>query len=96
MAARVVSHGAHRRVARLHSLTDIGPMSGTRFDFSHLTPDERLELVEELWDSLEPDQVPLTPAQAEELKRREALHRANPSRGRPWREVLDEIEHKRR
>jgi putative addiction module component (TIGR02574 family) len=51
--------------------------------------------VEELWDSLEPDQIPLTPAQAAELKRREALHRANPGRGRPWREVLDEIERKR-
>jgi hypothetical protein len=37
----------------------------------------------------------LTPAQAEELRRREALHRANPARGRPWREVLDEIERKR-
>ena len=65
------------------------------FDFSHLTPDERLEVVEELWDRLEPDQIPLTPAQAKELKRREALHRANPGRGRPWREVLDKIERKR-
>ena len=70
-------------------------MGATRFDFSHLTPDERLELVEELWDSLDPDQIPLTPAQIEELTRREALHRANPGRGRPWREVLDEIERKR-
>ena len=65
------------------------------FDFSRLTPDERLHLIEELWDSLEPEQIPLTPAQAQELERREALHRANPSRGQPWREVFDEIENRR-
>lgn len=67
-------------------------MGATRIDISRLTPTERLQLVEELWDSLSPGDIPLTPAQAEELDRREALHRANPKRGRPWREVLDEIE----
>ena len=67
-------------------------MGSTRVDISNLSPAERLQLVEELWDSLAPSDIPLTPAQAEELDRREALHRANPGRGRPWREVLDEIE----
>ena len=67
-------------------------MAATRIDISRLSPAERLRLVEELWDSLSPSDIPLTPAQAEELDRREALHRANPKRGRPWREVLDEIE----
>ena len=67
-------------------------MAATRIDISRLSPAERLRLVEELWDSLSPSDIPLTPAQAEELDRREALHRTNPKRGRPWREVLDEIE----
>ena len=67
-------------------------MGATRIDISRLSPAERLQLVEELWDSLSPQDIPLTPAQAEELDRREALHRANPKRGRPWREVLDDIE----
>jgi putative addiction module component (TIGR02574 family) len=67
-------------------------MGATRIDISRLTPSEKLRLVEELWDSLDPGDIPLTQAQAEELDRREALHRANPKRGRPWREVLDEIE----
>ena len=70
-------------------------MGAPRFDISKLDPAERLQLVEQLWDSLTPDQVPLTPNQAEELDRREALHDADPGRGRPWREVLDEIEHRR-
>ena len=34
-------------------------MSSPIFDFSHLTPEERIQLAEELWDSLEPDQLPV-------------------------------------
>ena len=64
-------------------------------DISRLTPAERLRLVEELWDSLSPSDIPLTAAQVDELDRREALHLADPHRGRPWRDVLDEIEHRR-
>ncbi|HWP36681.1 MAG TPA: addiction module protein [Gemmatimonadales bacterium] len=70
-------------------------MGSTRIDISGLTPAERLQLVEELWDSLSPADIPLTAAQAEELDRREALHRADLRRGRPWRDVLDEIERRR-
>jgi putative addiction module component (TIGR02574 family) len=74
---------------------DIGIMNAPRFDFSHLSAPERLQLVEDLWDSLTPDDVPVTPSQAEELARREALHDTDPNRGRRWRQVLDEIEGKR-
>jgi len=57
-----------------------------------LSPDERIQLAEDLWDSL-PDRRPsLTDAQRAELTRRTALHAAEPTRGRPWRDVLDEIE----
>jgi len=70
-------------------------MSAPKLDYSSLSAPERLRLVEELWDSLMPDQVPLTSAQAEELDRREALHDADPRRGQPWRKALDEIERQR-
>ena len=70
-------------------------MAAPRVDISKLSPAERLQLVEELWDSLTPDEVPLTPTQAAELDRREALHNGDPTRGRPWRDVLDEIEQRR-
>jgi putative addiction module component (TIGR02574 family) len=36
-------------------------MSPPIFDFSRLTPEERIQLAEELWDSLEPTAMPLTP-----------------------------------
>ena len=70
-------------------------MANQRIDISQLTPAERLTLIEELWNSLQESDVPLTPSQAQELERRETLHRQNPGRGKPWRDVLDEIEHKR-
>jgi putative addiction module component (TIGR02574 family) len=42
------------------------------FDFSHLSPAERILLAEELWDSVtdEQDAPPLNSAQMEELHRR--------------------------
>ncbi|WP_373060801.1 addiction module protein [Gemmatimonas sp.] len=51
--------------------------------------------VEELWQSLALADVPLTPAQAAELDRRDALHHFLSGRGRPWRVALDEIQRRR-
>jgi putative addiction module component (TIGR02574 family) len=63
-----------------------------RLDVKQLSPDERLELIEELWDSLSEEDVKLTPEQLEELERRRArLEREGP-RGRPWRDVLGDSE----
>lgn len=39
-------------------------------DFSHLSPEERLDLISEIWESLEAVDVPLTPAQEAEIDRR--------------------------
>jgi putative addiction module component (TIGR02574 family) len=66
-------------------------MAAPAFDFSHLTPEERIQLAEDLWDSLEPGSIPLTDAQRDELERRRTLHEGDPTRGRPWREVVDEV-----
>ncbi len=41
-------------------------------DYSHLSTQERLDLIGEIWDSLEADAVPLTEEQAAELDRRYA------------------------
>jgi putative addiction module component (TIGR02574 family) len=70
-------------------------MADPLFDFSHLTPDERVQLAEELWESVadEPGALPLTEAQAQELDRRLAAYRKDPTAAIPWRQALDEIEH---
>jgi putative addiction module component (TIGR02574 family) len=39
-------------------------------EITRLSPDERLSLIAQLWDSLEDQQVQLTPAQQAELERR--------------------------
>jgi putative addiction module component (TIGR02574 family) len=55
--------------------------------------EERLTLVEELWDSIAADStvVPLTQAQRSELDRRIAEHEANPDDVLPWEEVKASI-----
>ncbi len=69
-------------------------MAHPKFDFSDLTPDERIQLAEDLWDSLaaEPTAVPLTTAQAQELDRRLEAYRRDGDPGQPWEDVLDRVE----
>lgn len=68
-------------------------MALPHLDIDRLTAEERIELAEELWASLreDPERVPLTPAQEQELDRRVAGYREDRNPGRPWREALDEI-----
>ena len=80
------------RLAEHPCLTHISSMSSPIFDFSHLTPEERIQLAEELWDSLEPSAVPLTPELAAELRRRRDEYRRDGDPGQPWREALDDID----
>ena len=58
-----------------------------------LPVEERLQLVEDIWDTIvdELDQLPITPAQAEELDRRLAAHRANPDAAESWEVVRARI-----
>jgi putative addiction module component (TIGR02574 family) len=68
-------------------------MSKPNLDVAALTPEERLNLLEELWDSLAatPTTIPLTEAQRAELDRRlDDLEREGPV-GIPWDEVLGRI-----
>lgn len=62
------------------------------FDFSHLTPAERIELAEQLWDSLPIDAIKPTDAQVKELLLRRAELESDGDLGEPWETVLDEIE----
>ena len=66
-------------------------MAAPILDFSHLTPDERIELAEQLWDSLEPSAVGPDEDQLAELRRRRAELAADGDPGEPWEQVLDEI-----
>ena len=55
-----------------------------------LSVEERLALVEELWDSIA-EATPLTDAQRAELDRRLAEHEANPDDVVPWENIKASI-----
>lgn len=61
-------------------------------DFSHLSSAERIQLAEDLWDSLPADALPLTRPQIAELRRRREVLRTDPNAGQDWQEALNEIE----
>ena len=56
-------------------------------DISNLTAEQRLALLEDIWDSLQPEDVPVTAAQLSELDRRLDDLEADPDLGIPWEEV---------
>lgn len=56
-------------------------------DISNLTADEKLDLIDELWGSFKPEDLPLTPELRAELDRRlDRLDREGPT-GVPWDQV---------
>ena len=62
-------------------------------DVLALSPEERLLLVEEIWDSIAnvPESVALTEAQRRELDERLAEYRNDPTAGSPWEQVKSRI-----
>jgi len=68
-------------------------MAKPEIDVTQLSPEERLNLIEELWDSLTAEQanIPLTESQAAEIDRRLADMDQDTTLGIPWESVLARI-----
>ncbi|HEX6812682.1 MAG TPA: addiction module protein [Planctomycetota bacterium] len=66
-------------------------MVNLKIDVKQLSAEERLKLIEQIWDSLDADEVPVTEAQKAELDRRVEEMVRDGERGIPWKEVLDRI-----
>jgi putative addiction module component (TIGR02574 family) len=64
-----------------------------KVNFEGLSVAERILYVQDLWDRIagEPEQVPVTPEQREELDRRLEEHAASPEAARPWTEVVSRV-----
>jgi putative addiction module component (TIGR02574 family) len=57
-------------------------------ELMELSPEERIELAEDLWDSIAQDELPpLTDAQKKEIDRRIKEHERDPLTALPWEEV---------
>jgi putative addiction module component (TIGR02574 family) len=68
----------------------VNPSSTSIFD---LTPSEKLQLVEDLWDDLAatPEAVPVHDWQKAELARRKANLMQHPAAGLTWEEVKQRV-----
>jgi putative addiction module component (TIGR02574 family) len=64
-------------------------MNTESFSIFDLSPSEKLQLVEDLWDDLAatPEAVPVHDWQKEELARRKANLMRNPASGISWEEI---------
>ena len=71
-------------------------MSDTNIDIDNLDAEERLQLIERLWDSLEdsPDTLPLSAAQKRELDSRLDRIDAGDDAGIPWGDMMAQIQAK--
>jgi putative addiction module component (TIGR02574 family) len=64
-----------------------------RVEIDQLSIEERLQIVEVLWDSIveQPEQLPLTDAQCQELDRRLDRYHQDPTAGSSWEEVKQRL-----
>ena len=64
-----------------------------RADILELSVPERIQLVEDIWDSIAevPESIPLTDEQKAELDRRLDAYHRNPAEGSPWGMIRERI-----
>ncbi len=62
-------------------------------DIMDLSVSERIQLVEDIWDSIAevPESLSLTEDQKSELDRRLEAYHQDPTKGSPWEDVLNRI-----
>ncbi len=68
-------------------------MRPTTADILELSVAERIQMVEDIWDSIAavPEALPLSEEQKKELDRRLQAYHQNPDSGSPWSEVQRRI-----
>ena len=69
-------------------------MSQPRPDFINLSVAERIQLAEDIWDSIvaeNPEAATLSPAQLQELHARLEAHKQDPSSAVSWEQVRSEL-----
>lgn len=66
-------------------------MSAPLMDFSHLTPDQRIELAEQLWDSLDPAAIEPSAEDIAMLRSRRADLAKDGDPGEPWQQTIEAL-----
>jgi putative addiction module component (TIGR02574 family) len=62
-------------------------MSNLHDEIGNLSAEQKFDLLDALWESLETDELSLTDAQRDELDYRLAEHERNPADVIPWEQV---------
>ena len=70
-------------------MTDLSP------ELARLSPRQRLDLIESLWESLDDEDVPVTDAQRAELDRRIAGFHQDGEQSIPWNQLKAELRQRR-
>ena len=84
-------------IARSQEIGQTESMDSHPISLDELTAEERIELMGQLWDSLDPAVAsPMTDALATKLDRREAAADADPEAGLSWPKIKSELEKKLR
>jgi len=85
------------RLADAEREVENSSMSTVRKEIHTLSVADRLQLLEEIWDSLieTPEAIPVTDAQRKELARRRRAHARNPSAARSWVQVRARLRRRR-
>ncbi len=73
----------------LYHMSDLTP------ELARLTPRQRLDLIEHLWESLEDKDIPVTDAQRAELDRRIAGFDQDREHSIPWDQLKAELRQRR-
>jgi putative addiction module component (TIGR02574 family) len=83
----IIRTGVRLAVARQEA--ENSGMSTVRKEIQALSIADRLQLLEDIWDSLvdTPEAVPVTDAQRKELAPRRRAHARNPSATKSWTQV---------
>ena len=68
-------------------------MSTQLTDILQMSVAERIQLAEDIWDSIAavPEALPLTNAERQELDRRLEAYAQNPDEGIPWDELREKV-----
>jgi putative addiction module component (TIGR02574 family) len=68
-------------------------MSTQLADILQMSVAERIQLAEDIWDSIAaiPEALPLTEAERQELDHRLELYAKNPDEGIPWDELKEKV-----
>lgn len=66
-------------------------------DILQLSIAERIQLVEDIWDSIAtaPEALPVSQAQRDELDRRLQAYALHPAEGKTWQQVLEALKQRR-